>query len=270
MLRRAGHARIQLAQVHLAGRLVGQEVELEVAAIALAGAAARPSRTSARARARAAASVNTSGNTSLPHQPPSYGVSSGNPVSSAISGPTRVPWRVMTPSIAHLARVDPLHHLDVVPDDLLLLRLPIALVGDEERRLPGVAVRRLHHEVVAEPRGARELHQRGVVVRATHGVRHARHARLVAELRRDDLRVQPVAQRGRRERHLQAELAGELLGLLVEHQERSLAARTAPADEVHDLLVPQQVVADLLDRAELARPCSLGTKTFGCDPSNES
>ena len=42
------------------------------------------------ARARCP-SVNTSGKTSLPHQPPSYGVSSGNPVSSAISGPTRVP-----------------------------------------------------------------------------------------------------------------------------------------------------------------------------------
>ena len=45
-------------------------------------------------------SVSSSGETSLPHHPPSYGVSSGNPVSSAISGPTSVPCRVITPSIA--------------------------------------------------------------------------------------------------------------------------------------------------------------------------
>ena len=45
-------------------------------------------------------SVSSSGDTSLPHQPPSYGVSSGNPVSSAINGPTSVPCRVITPSIA--------------------------------------------------------------------------------------------------------------------------------------------------------------------------
>ncbi len=54
-----------------------------------------------RSRAtRRCASVSRSGETSSPHQPPSYGVSSSNPTSSAISGPTRVPCRVITPSIA--------------------------------------------------------------------------------------------------------------------------------------------------------------------------
>ena len=57
----------------------------------------------ARVRSRAISrwrSVRTVDDTSLPHQPPPYGVSSGKPASSAISGPTSVPCRVMTPSIA--------------------------------------------------------------------------------------------------------------------------------------------------------------------------
>ena len=37
---------------------------------------------------------------SLPHQPPLYGVSSLWPMSSVMSGPTIVPWRVIVASIA--------------------------------------------------------------------------------------------------------------------------------------------------------------------------
>ena len=88
-----------------------------------------------------------------------------------------------------LARLDPLHDLDLLADDLLLVLLPVALGRDEERRLPGVAVRRLHDEVVAEPGDRRELEQPAVVGAAAHRVRHARHAGLVAQPRRLDLRV---------------------------------------------------------------------------------
>ena len=63
--------------------------------------------------------------------------------------------------------------------------------------------------------------------RAEH-VRHARHAGFVAELRRHDLRVEPVPERRRRERDIETELLRELLGLLVEHQERGLAAGPRP------------------------------------------
>ncbi len=44
------------------------------------------------------ASLSTSGNRSLPHQPPLYGVSSGWPTVEPTYGPTIVPCRVMTPS----------------------------------------------------------------------------------------------------------------------------------------------------------------------------
>ena len=61
-----------------------------------------------------------------------------------------------------------------------------------------------------------------------------------------------MAKLRRRERHLQPQLVRERLGLLVEHQERDLAAAPTP-HVVHDLLVAQQVVADLLDRRERPR-----------------
>ena len=247
----------ELAQVHLPGRLIRQEVQLEVAAVALP---AQPlaHRERPLSRERALAFRQHVGEHVVAAPPAVVRRELGEPGELRHQ---RAHQRAVTGDDAFdraLARVDPPHHLDVVADDLLLLRLPVTLVGDEERGLPGIAVRRLHDEVVAELRCAGELHQPGVVVRAAHGVRHARHARVVAELRRDDLRVQPVSERGRRERHLEAELAGELLGLLVEHQERGLAPRATPADEVRDLLVSQQVVADLLDRAELARPLLAG------------
>ena len=42
---------------------------------------------------------------SFPHQPPRYGVSSGWPVRSGITGPTSVPCRVITPSSAAAAQL---------------------------------------------------------------------------------------------------------------------------------------------------------------------
>ncbi len=165
-----------------------------------------------------------------------------------------------------LERIDAPHRLDVLTDDLLLVRLPISFVGDEECRLSRVAVRRLHDQIVTESTAASELHERRIVVRATHRVRHARHARFVPELRGDDLRVEPVAQRRRWEHHFESELGGELLGLLVEHQERSLAPRPAAAHVIDDLLVTQEVVADLFDGRELASAPLLGHEHVRMEP----
>src|SRR6185369_15952684 len=69
-----------------------------------------------------------------------------------------------------LARLDPLHHLDVVIDDLPRVRTPFALGRDEERRLTRVAVRGLHDQVVAKTRVRGELEQRLVVRPTAHRV----------------------------------------------------------------------------------------------------
>ena len=73
MLRRAGHPGVQLAQVHLARVRIGEEVELEVPAVALRAQALAHRERPLAARAARCCSVSTSGKTSLPHQPPSYG-----------------------------------------------------------------------------------------------------------------------------------------------------------------------------------------------------
>src|SRR5699024_308614 len=39
---------------------------------------------------------------------------------------------------------DPFHHLQLLADDVVLMPLPIRLSGDEERRLPRIAVRGLY------------------------------------------------------------------------------------------------------------------------------
>ena len=79
-----------------------------------------------------------------------------------------------------------------------------------------------------------------------------------------------MAERRRRERDVEPELGRELLGLLVEHQERRLTRAAVRGDEVADLLVAQQVVQISSIEANARGVCSFGTKTFGCVPSNES
>ena len=160
----------------------------------------------------------------------------------------------MTPSIAHSRGSIRRITLRSWPTIFVSCGLPVVLVRDEERGLPGVAVRRLDHEVGPEAGGGREVEHLPVGRRPGPSC-WARSARPP----RSPSRVVSILESSRwrsvagRERHLEPEFAGERLGLLVEHQERDLAARAPAADEVHDLLVPQQVVADLLDRLERAR-----------------
>ena len=168
-----------------------------------------------------------------------------------------------------LPRFDALHHLERLACDLALVTIPVAPVGDEEGRLAGIAVGRLDDEIVSQPARSRQGDELRVRRRGADRVGDAGYARVVAEAGGLDLRVEPMAERGGRERHLEVELAGELFGLVVEHEERGLAGAVR-RDEVGDLLVPEEVVDDLLDRPERARVCSRGTNTFGCHPSNES
>ena len=246
-----GDPRVELAEPQVAGRRIEQEIELEVAAVPLLPQAF-PHRDRSLARDAPLLLGEQLGRDVVAAPAAVVGRELGEP---GELGHQRPDQRAVTRDHAldrELARLDPPHHLDVVVDDLLRVRPPVALVRDEERRLPGVAVRGLHDEVLAEARGRRELQQRPVVGAATHRVRHARDAGLVAEPRGLDLRVHPVAERRRRERDVEPELGRELLGLLVEHQERRLTRAAVRGDEVADLLVAQQVVHDLLDRSERA------------------
>ena len=217
---------------------VEQEVELEVPPVALR---AQPlaHRDRALARVRRWCSVSSSGRRRCRTTPRRTGVSSGNPVSSAINGPTSVPCRVITPSIASSRGSIRFITLSLSPSIFLRAR-PSRLPRDEERGLTGVPVRRLHDEVVAEARLARPACKRRVgrsppIVFGTLGTPAS-----FAEPRRLDLRVQPVAERRRRERDLEPELARELLGLLVEHQERRLAARRLTATRSPTSLCPSR------------------------------
>jgi hypothetical protein len=72
-------------------------------------------------------------------------------------------------------------------------------------------------------------------------------------LRGDDLGIDVLAQLGARQRDLLIELLGERLGLLVEHDEQQIA-RPALLQLGANLLVAQQIIVDVLDRAELVRP----------------
>jgi hypothetical protein len=90
--------------------------------------------------------------------------------------------------------VDALHHLELLAVDVGGVIVPVPFGFDEERGLAGVAVGRLHHQVVAEAGLVRQRGQRGVGVGVAEHVRHRGRARLVAELGGDDLGVQPAAQ----------------------------------------------------------------------------
>ena len=72
---RAADARIELAQIDLAAVLIDQEIEVEIAAIAFLPELVAELKAMSRALARTP-SEKAPGKTSLPHQPPLYGVSS--------------------------------------------------------------------------------------------------------------------------------------------------------------------------------------------------
>src|SRR6202012_4703247 len=89
--------------------------------------------------------------------------------------------------------------------------------------------RGLDDQVVAEVRGARQLQQLRVGRGPPEDVRDAGDARLLAQLRGDDLRVEPVAEVGRWQRDVEPDAGGTALGLLVEEHENRLAARRVAA-----------------------------------------
>ena len=68
--------------------------------------------------------------------------------------------------------VDALHHLELLVDDVLGDGVEVRLRLDEERGLAGVAVRRLHDQVGAEP----VCHRRGAAARSTTSPCRARWA----------------------------------------------------------------------------------------------
>ena len=172
-----------------------------------------------------------------------------------MSGPTSVPWRVITPSIASSRGSIRFITLMVSPTIFVSDALPVVLGGDEERRLPGVAVRRLHDEVVAEPGGAREgraARRRSCPLPIDVG--HARHARLVrrAASSRSSSRADAAATPAGTRPRAPARCASSSVS------SSNIRNATLPPGPrrphvVDDLLVPEQVVADLLDRLELAR-----------------
>ena len=161
-----------------------------------------------------------------------------------------------------LPRLDPLHHLELFAGDLPFMAIPVPAVGDEERRLARITVRRLHHEVVPEPTRLRKRDELRVRRRGAHRVGDAGHPGLVTEPCGLDLGIEPVAERGRREHDVEAKLVGELFGLAVEHQERGLPGPVG-RDQIRHLLVRQQVIHDLLDRPERSRRLLAGDEHVG-------
>ena len=108
--------------------------------------------------------------------------------------------------------------------------------------------------MVAQPVRLGHRPELGEILGPPERVGHAGHAGVVPQLGGDDLGIDAGAQLGRRQRHLQAQLLGEILAGLVEHDQQHLALAAAGADEVGRVLVAEQVVADVLHRLELARP----------------
>jgi hypothetical protein len=80
-----------------------------------------------------------------------------------------------------------------------------------------------------------------------------------------DLGIEPVAERRGREHDVETKLVGELFGLAVEHQERGFAGAVG-RDQIRHLLVPQQVVHDLLDRPERSRRLLARDEHVGMPP----
>ncbi len=266
--RDAGQARVQLAQVELAGVDIDQVVDLEEPAVALGRRGGRPA-ASVRTRARSRCSADKASSEDVVAAPAALvrgqlgvagEVAHDRADDGAVAGDYALDGR--------RAAVDPLHHLQLLADEVAGGGDEVALATDEERGLAGVAVRGLHDQV--GPELASQRQQLLVGRRAAHPVRHRRHAGLVAELGGDDLGVQPVAQGGARQRDLQARVGRR--GSSVSSSRKTNSARPPlVADPVQHLLMREEVVVDVLDRPRTRGTApSLGTNTCGCVPLNES
>ena len=149
-----------------------------------------------------------------------------------------------------LAAVDALHDLQLaLGGDLGFVALPVRLGGDEEGGMARIAEGRLDHEILAQMLG--RLAQLGIAVDRGEHIGDRWHARLVADPHGLDLVVEAVAQPGAGKPDLEAELAREAFGRLVEHQEHGLGLAAAPLDVVLHGRMLQQIVVDVLDGLEV-------------------
>ncbi len=168
-------------------------------------------------------------------------------------GPTRVPCRVSTASTATARQLIRF---------ITLSSTPVSSWSSAAASQPSRSV--MKNVVLPEsPQGscttrsspspvrAGQLEQLVVVGHGAQHVGHAGHPGLVAHPGGDQLGVHPVPQLGRRQRDLDAQLAGQPLGLLVEHHQHGLAAGALLLHEVVELGVGQQVVVHLLHRGEV-------------------
>ena len=259
----AADPRVELAQVQLAGAGVDEVVDLEEADVALGGEpVTQPPGEVPRLlllRARQRRRVVVAGPAAAVRR--ELGVAGDvvhqRPDERAVPGQHRLD--------GDRAVVDPAHHLEVLARQRLLRGAgrPVRLVPDEKGGLPRVAVGHLHDQVVAQPGPLREGRQLLVGRRPAQHVRHARHAGLVAEPGRDDLGVEAVPELGGRMGDPEPGARRQRLGLLVEHDEHRPAAGAVFAHPVPDLAMPQQVIADVLDRLELRCPAVGGHEDVG-------
>ena len=141
-------------------------------------------------------------------------------------------------------------------DDLVLVAAKIPLALDEEGGVAGVAEGRLQHHIPAQRLA--ELLQLFPALHFRKDVGDRGYAGLLADAHGLDLVVHPAAQAGLGEPDLEPVLLGQLLGLLVEHQEDALGVAAAGLDEVDHLFVLEQVVVDVLDALELGMRVLVG------------
>src|SRR5262245_6788421 len=162
--------------------------------------------------------------------------------------------------------IDPAHHLQFPAGDLIRPLVPIFLGLYEERRTARISVWELHDEVGAEPLLERKLLEARPARCLADDVGNARYAGVVAELGGDDFGINMSPELCGRQRNLLSELACNILGLLIEHDEQELAG-TALLQVCTHLLVTQEVVVDVLDGPKLmgtmfARDGDLGMRAI--------
>ena len=247
---RAAHARVELAEVDLAAILVDQEVQVEVAAIPflpelIAESERHLASLGAHALAERAGEHLVAAPATLVRR---------QLLLADDLGEQRADDRAAARDAGfqrRAAAVDAFHDLHFrFADDFPGVLGPIGLVGDEKRRVPGVAESGLDDQIVADSRLGGDLAQMRVAFHARQSVGHARHASLVADANRFHLVVTAVAQARRWEPHLDSELLAQRFGLLVEHQERRDRLAAAALDVIDDLLVLEHVIVDVLDAFE--------------------
>ena len=250
--------RVELAEVHLVGIGVDENVDLEEPPVALLGQAI--SESAHQLRCGSPTFTGKDFGEHLVATPAAAG--RGQPLVADQLGHERADDRA-APSEhrldRHRAVVDAAHHLDLLADDVGAVLAPVGLRRDEERGLAGVAVWRLDDEFVTETGLFGHASQARPVVDAGQHVRHAWRAGLVAQLGGDDLGVQVLAQAGGGQDQVVAQLLADVLGFAVEEHHRDLgphAARSGGVDVGPHLGVGQQPVVDLLAALELAgRAC---------------